>query len=62
MWDKCATMHRGRPWPSHEPRLMIRTSISAANADGLIMTPAVLTGGAMKAVAGLDRVERGRDL
>jgi alpha-ketoglutarate-dependent 2,4-dichlorophenoxyacetate dioxygenase len=35
MWDDRATMHRGRPWPSHEPRLMIRTTISATEADGL---------------------------
>ena len=35
MWDNRATMHRGRPWPSHEARLMIRTTISATEADGL---------------------------
>jgi alpha-ketoglutarate-dependent 2,4-dichlorophenoxyacetate dioxygenase len=35
MWDNRATMHRGRPWPSHEPRLMVRTTISATEADGL---------------------------
>ena len=35
MWDNRATMHRGRPWPSHEARLMIRTTISASEADGL---------------------------
>ena len=35
MWDNRATMHRGRPWPSQEPRLMIRTTISATEADGL---------------------------
>jgi len=35
MWDNRATMHRGRPWPSDEPRLMIRTTISAAAVDGL---------------------------
>jgi alpha-ketoglutarate-dependent 2,4-dichlorophenoxyacetate dioxygenase len=35
MWDNRATMHRGRPWPSHEPRLMIRTTISATEGDGL---------------------------
>ena len=40
MWDNRATMHRGRPWPSHEARLMIRTTISATEADGLgIMRP-----------------------
>ena len=35
MWDNRATMHRGRPWPANEPRLMIRTTISATEADGL---------------------------
>jgi alpha-ketoglutarate-dependent 2,4-dichlorophenoxyacetate dioxygenase len=35
MWDNRATMHRGRPWPSHEPRLMIRTTISATEEDGV---------------------------
>lgn len=40
MWDNRATMHRGRPWPAHEARLMIRTTISATEADGLdIMRP-----------------------
>jgi alpha-ketoglutarate-dependent 2,4-dichlorophenoxyacetate dioxygenase len=28
-------MHRGRPWPAHEPRLMVRTTISATEADGI---------------------------
>jgi alpha-ketoglutarate-dependent 2,4-dichlorophenoxyacetate dioxygenase len=35
MWDNRATMHRGRPWPANEPRLMVRTTISATAADGL---------------------------
>jgi alpha-ketoglutarate-dependent 2,4-dichlorophenoxyacetate dioxygenase len=35
MWDNRATMHRGRPWPAQEPRLMIRTTVSATKADGL---------------------------
>lgn len=35
MWDNRATMHRGRPWPAHEPRLMIRTTVSATDADGV---------------------------
>jgi alpha-ketoglutarate-dependent 2,4-dichlorophenoxyacetate dioxygenase len=35
MWDNRATMHRGRPWPAPEPRLMVRTTISAAETDGL---------------------------
>src|SRR5207302_879140 len=35
MWDNRATMHRGRPWPAHEARHMVRTTISATAADGL---------------------------
>jgi alpha-ketoglutarate-dependent 2,4-dichlorophenoxyacetate dioxygenase len=35
MWDNRATMHRGRPWPSQEARLMVRTTISATPADGI---------------------------
>jgi alpha-ketoglutarate-dependent 2,4-dichlorophenoxyacetate dioxygenase len=35
MWDNRATMHRGRPWPAHEARVMVRTTISATEADGL---------------------------
>lgn len=35
MWDNRATLHRGRPWPLNEPRYMIRTTISATDADGL---------------------------
>ena len=35
MWDNRATMHRGRPWPAHEARLMVRTTISATVADGV---------------------------
>jgi alpha-ketoglutarate-dependent 2,4-dichlorophenoxyacetate dioxygenase len=35
MWDNRTTMHRGRPWPAQEPRLMIRTTVSATEADGL---------------------------
>jgi len=34
MWDNRATMHRGRPWPAHEARYMVRTTISATAADG----------------------------
>jgi alpha-ketoglutarate-dependent 2,4-dichlorophenoxyacetate dioxygenase len=41
MWDNRATMHRGRPWPAHEARLMVRTTISATAADGVdTMRPA----------------------
>ena len=35
MWDNRATMHRGRPWPAHEARTIVRTTISASAADGL---------------------------
>jgi alpha-ketoglutarate-dependent 2,4-dichlorophenoxyacetate dioxygenase len=35
MWDNRATMHRGRPWPHDQPRSMVRTTISATEADGL---------------------------
>jgi alpha-ketoglutarate-dependent 2,4-dichlorophenoxyacetate dioxygenase len=35
MWDNRATMHRGRPWPLSEPRIMVRTTIQAQAADGL---------------------------
>jgi alpha-ketoglutarate-dependent 2,4-dichlorophenoxyacetate dioxygenase len=35
MWDNRATMHRGRPWPAVEPRLLVRTTISATEADGV---------------------------
>jgi alpha-ketoglutarate-dependent 2,4-dichlorophenoxyacetate dioxygenase len=35
MWDNRATMHRGRPWPLSEPRVMVRTTIQATAPDGL---------------------------
>ncbi len=35
MWDNRATLHRGRPWPAHEARLMVRTTVSATDPDGL---------------------------
>ena len=35
MWDNRAMLHRGRPWPPHEARTMVRTTISATAADGL---------------------------
>ena len=35
MWDNRATMHRGRPWPLNEPRVMVRTTIQARDEDGL---------------------------
>lgn len=35
MWDNRATLHRGRPWADDQPRHMVRTTISATEADGL---------------------------
>jgi alpha-ketoglutarate-dependent 2,4-dichlorophenoxyacetate dioxygenase len=35
MWDNRATLHRGRPWPHGQARHMVRTTISANDADGL---------------------------
>jgi alpha-ketoglutarate-dependent 2,4-dichlorophenoxyacetate dioxygenase len=35
MWDNRATLHRGRPWDYTRERSMIRTTISATDADGL---------------------------
>ncbi|GAB4940644.1 hypothetical protein MAHJHV51_17560 [Mycobacterium avium subsp. hominissuis] len=35
MPDNRATMHRGRPWPAHQPRYMVRSTIAATAADGL---------------------------
>ena len=45
MWDNRATMHRGRPWPALEARFMVRTTISASEADGLAARPATEPGG-----------------
>ena len=35
MWDNRATMHRGLPWAHDQARSMVRTTISAVDADGL---------------------------
>jgi alpha-ketoglutarate-dependent 2,4-dichlorophenoxyacetate dioxygenase len=35
LWDNRATMHRGRPWPGTQARLMVRTTVSARDIDGL---------------------------
>jgi alpha-ketoglutarate-dependent 2,4-dichlorophenoxyacetate dioxygenase len=35
MWDNRATMHRGRPWYAGDPRVMVRTTVQAVDADGL---------------------------
>src|ERR1700676_2315805 len=34
-WDNRATMHRGHPWAHDQARSMVRTTISAVDADGL---------------------------
>jgi len=35
MWDNRAVLHRGRPWPGDKARHMVRTTITATDADGL---------------------------
>jgi alpha-ketoglutarate-dependent 2,4-dichlorophenoxyacetate dioxygenase len=35
MWDNRCVLHRGRPWPDSEPRHIVRTTITATDADGL---------------------------
>ena len=35
MCDNRATMHRGRPWAHDQARSMVRTAVSAVDADGL---------------------------
>lgn len=35
MWDNRAMLHRGRPWNYLQERTMVRTTISATDADGL---------------------------
>jgi alpha-ketoglutarate-dependent 2,4-dichlorophenoxyacetate dioxygenase len=35
LWDNRATLHRGRPWPDGLPRHVVRTTVSATEADGL---------------------------
>jgi alpha-ketoglutarate-dependent 2,4-dichlorophenoxyacetate dioxygenase len=35
VWDNRATLHRGRPWPEGLPRKVVRTTVSATEADGL---------------------------
>ena len=43
MWDNRAMLHRGRPWDYKKERSMVRTTISATDADGLAeVRPAVL--------------------
>lgn len=43
MWDNRAMLHRGRPWDYGKERSMVRTTISATDADGLAeVTPPVV--------------------
>ena len=35
MWDNRCTLHRGRPWPDDKARHIVRTTITATDADGL---------------------------
>lgn len=43
MWDNRAMLHRGRPWDYARERSMVRTTISATEADGLgEVTPKVV--------------------
>jgi alpha-ketoglutarate-dependent 2,4-dichlorophenoxyacetate dioxygenase len=35
MWDNRCVLHRGRPWPDDKPRRVVRTTITATDADGL---------------------------
>ena len=35
MWDNRCVLHRGRPWPDDQPRRVVRTTITATDADGL---------------------------
>jgi alpha-ketoglutarate-dependent 2,4-dichlorophenoxyacetate dioxygenase len=35
MWDNRCVLHRGRPWPDDRPRHIVRTTITATDADGL---------------------------
>lgn len=44
MWDNRAMLHRGRPWPYERERTLVRTTISATDADGLneVKPPSVM--------------------
>lgn len=35
MWDNRCILHRGRPWPDDQARHIVRTTITATDADGL---------------------------
>lgn len=38
IWDERATMHRGTPWPYHQPRTLTSICVSVTEADGLLET------------------------
>ena len=38
MWDNRCILHRGRPWPDDKARHIVRTTISATDADGVAAT------------------------
>ncbi len=44
MWDNRCILHRGRPWPEDKPRHVVRTTITATDADGLAGMRAVRPG------------------
>ena len=35
LWDERAALHRGRPWPYHEPRTLVSICVTARDCDGL---------------------------
>ncbi len=35
LWDERAALHRGRPWPYHEPRTLASICVTARDRDGL---------------------------
>ncbi len=35
IWDERATLHRGRPWPYSEPRVLVSVCVSVSDRDGL---------------------------
>ena len=41
MWDNRCTLHRGRPWPDDKARHIVRTTITATDADGVAATRGV---------------------
>jgi alpha-ketoglutarate-dependent 2,4-dichlorophenoxyacetate dioxygenase len=52
MWDNRATMHRGHRWTQDQARSMVRTTISAVDADGLTdLRPGDRTGSFVVALA-----------